>query len=209
MSLTATTWQTVGPFFRIGLERFYLNDLTVPGVPGEHIEIRGRVLDGSQHAVPDAVIEIWQADAQGSYFSGETAAGRSKTSTTNKPRESVFRGFGRVATTDDGTFHFKTIKPGQVPAPDGTLQAPHIAVSIFMRGLLRRLTTRIYFAGEPANDTDFALHKVDPARIHTLIAQRSTDRPDMYEWNILLQGLLQGAASDSPHGTAETVFFAC
>ncbi len=208
MKLTATTWQTVGPFFRIGLERFYLHDLTVPGIPGEPIEIRGRIFDGDHQPVPDAVIEIWQADAQGNYFSEEAAAGTSQTKT-KTTREPIFRGFGRVATTDDGTFHFKTIKPGQVPAPDGTLQAPHIAVSIFMRGLLRRLTTRIYFSGEPANETDFALHKVAPARVHTLIAQRSAKRPDVYEWNILLQGVPHGLASATPQHPAETVFFAC
>jgi protocatechuate 3,4-dioxygenase alpha subunit len=116
MKLAATTWQTVGPFFRIGLERFYVNDLTVPGIAGEHIEVRGRVIDGDEQPVPDAVIEIWQADAQGNYFSEENAVGSSEAGT--KRGESVFRGFGRIATSDDGTFHFKTIKPGQVPAPD-------------------------------------------------------------------------------------------
>jgi protocatechuate 3,4-dioxygenase alpha subunit len=195
MKLAATTWQTVGPFFRIGLERFYVNDLTVPGIVGNHIEVRGRVIDGDEQPVPDAVIETWQADAQGNYFSEENAVGSSETGT--KRGESVFRGFGRIATSDDGTFHFKTIKPGQVPAPDGTLQAPHIAVSIFMRGLLRRLTTRMYFPDEPANDTDFALHKVDPARVHSLIARRSAENRNLFEWNVMLQG------------PGETVFFDC
>jgi protocatechuate 3,4-dioxygenase, alpha subunit len=206
MKLTATTWQTVGPFFRIGLERLYVSDLTVPGIAGERIEVRGRVLDGDEQPVPDAVIEIWQADAQGNYFSESDNGANDQTGGSvfrgsvfrgSVFRGSVFRGFGRTATSDDGAFHFKTIKPGQVAAPDGTLQAPHIAVSIFMRGLLRRLTTRMYFPDEPANDTDFALHKVKPARVPTLIAQRSEVQPHIYEWNILLQG------------ADETVFFDC
>jgi len=191
VKLTATTWQTVGPFFRIGLERLYFNDLTAPGTAGERIEVRGRVLDGDGQAVPDAVIEIWQADARGNYFSEAESGAKDQTG------GSVFRGFGRVATADDGRFYFKTIKPGQVGAPDGTLQAPHIAVSIFMRGLLRRLTTRMYFPDEPANETDFALHKVKPARVATLIAQSSAEQSHMYEWNIVLQG------------AGETVFFDC
>jgi protocatechuate 3,4-dioxygenase, alpha subunit len=196
MKLTATTWQTVGPFFRIGLERFYVNDLAIPGIAGERIEIRGRVIDGEEQPVPDAVIEIWQADAHGKYFNAEHSAGSSGTGAKDRATP-AFRGFGRTATADDGAFYFKTVKPGQVPAPDGTPQAPHIAVSIFMRGLLRRLTTRVYFPGEPSNETDFALHKVDPARVHTLIAQRSAERPDLYEWNIVLQS------------AGETVFFDC
>lgn len=197
MKLTATTWQTVGPFFRIGLERFYVNDLTFPGTGGERIEVRGRVIDGDEQAVPDAIIEIWQADAHGNYFSEQNTTRSSATETKGKRAVSVLRGFGRIATSDDGAFRFKTIKPGQAHAPDGALQAPHIAVSIFMRGLLRRLTTRMYFPDEPSNDTDFALHKVNPARVPTLIAQRSAERPDLYEWNIVLQG------------ASETVFFDC
>jgi protocatechuate 3,4-dioxygenase, alpha subunit len=196
MKLTATTWQTVGPFFRIGLERFYVNDLAIPGIADERIEIRGRVIDGDEQPVPDAVIEIWQADAHGKYFNAEHSAGSSGTGAKDRAAP-AFRGFGRIATAADGAFYFKTVKPGQVPAPDGTLQAPHIAVSIFMRGLLRRLTTRMYFPDEPSNDTDFALHKVNPARVPTLIAQRSAERPDLYEWNIVLQG------------ASETVFFDC
>ncbi len=188
MKLTATTWQTVGPFFRIGLERFYVSDLTFPGIAGERIEIRGRVLDGDNEPVPDAVIEIWQADAHGKYFRAENVA-------REKKNEKMFRGFGRVSTSDDGSFHFKTIKPGAVAAPDGTLQAPHIAVSVFMRGLLRRLTTRMYFPGDTANADDFVLHKVDPARWQTLIAKSSATDKNLLEWNVLLQG------------ADETVFF--
>jgi protocatechuate 3,4-dioxygenase alpha subunit len=196
MKLTATTWQTVGPFFRTGLERFYVSDLTVPGVAGERIEVRGRVLDGDQQPVPDAVIEIWQADARGNYFHQEAALGIAMPET-NKKTQPPFRGYGRVATSDDGEFHFTTIKPGAVPAPDGTMQAPHLAVSIFMRGLLRRLTTRMYFPDDAANANDFILHKVDPARWATLIASRSAADQHLLEWNVILQG------------ANETVFFDC
>ena len=108
---------------------------------------------------------------------------------------SAFRGFGRVPTQADGSFRFKTIKPGRVPAPDGTLQAPHIAVSVFTRGLLRRLVTRIYFPDEPSNAEDFALKLVEAGRRHTLIAKKLRD--SRLEWNVVLQGV------------DETVFFDC
>ena len=207
MSLQATTSQTVGPFFQIGLARFYIDDLTSPGVPGEVIEIEGRVLDGDGQPVPDGVIEIWQADAQGKYahpdFSEELksiqdnhaeAKGQAQMQVRGGGR-SAFRGFGRVPTQPDGSFRFKTIKPGRVPAPDGTLQAPHIAVSVFTRGLLRRLVTRIYFPHEPSNAEDFALKLVEPGRRHTLIAKKL--RNGGLEWNVVLQG------------KNETVFFDC
>jgi protocatechuate 3,4-dioxygenase, alpha subunit len=204
MSLQTTTSQTVGPFFQIGLAKFYIDDLTGPGVSGEAIEIEGRVFDGDGRPVPDGVIEIWQADAQGKYahpqFVEETE-GIQKDDPQRKEAAQVhqgqggFRGFGRVPTQPDGSFRFKTIKPGRVPAPDGTLQAPHIAVSVFTRGLLRRLVTRIYFPDEPSNAEDFALKLVEVGRRHTLIAK--TLRDGQLEWNAVLQG------------KNETVFFDC
>jgi protocatechuate 3,4-dioxygenase, alpha subunit len=194
MKLTATTWQTVGPFFRIGLERLYVDDLTAPGIPGERVEIVGHILDGEGQGVPDAVVEIWQADARGKYAEPENVDAETNTSAHS---DSIFRGYGRVATEHDGSFHVKTIKPGRVPAPDGTLQAPHLAVSIFMRGLLRRLVTRLYFPDDSANSQDFILSMVDPERRAALIAKRSATRDDLLEWNVLLQG---------PN---ETVFFDC
>ena len=204
MSLRATTSQTVGPFFQIGLARFYIDDLTGPGISGDVIEIEGRVLDGDGQPVPDGVIEIWQADAQGKYAHPEFCAepeGIQKNDPQAKERaqtqrgQGAFRGFGRVPTRPDGSFEFKTIKPGRVPAPDGTLQAPHIAVSVFTRGLLRRLVTRIYFPDEPSNAEDFALKLVEAGRRHTLIAK--TLRDGRLEWNVVLQG------------ADETVFFDC
>ena len=204
MSLQATTSQTVGPFFQIGLARFYIDDLTGPGIAGETIEIEGRVLDGDGQSVPDGVIEIWQADAQGDYahpgFSEELASiqktdPQAKEHAQTQREQSTFWGFGRVPTQADGSFRFKTIKPGRVPAPDGTLQAPHIAVSVFTRGLLRRLVTRIYFPDEASNAEDFALKLVEAERRHTLIAKKLRD--GRLEWNVVLQG------------ANETVFFDC
>jgi protocatechuate 3,4-dioxygenase alpha subunit len=204
MSLRATTSQTVGPFFQIGLARFYIDDLTVPGVAGEVIEIEGRVFDGDGQSVPDGVIEIWQADAQGDYahpgFSEELESiqkndAQAKEHAQAQRGQVAFRGFGRVPTQPDGSFRFKTIKPGRVPAPDGTLQAPHIAISVFTRGLLRRLVTRIYFPDELSNAEDFALKLVEAGRRHTLIAKKLRD--GRLEWNVVLQG------------ANETVFFDC
>jgi len=204
MSLQATTSQTVGPYFQIGLARFYVDDLTGPGISGEGIEIEGCVFDADGQPVPDGVIEIWQADAQGKYPHPESLEElgsiqendpRIKEHPRVGPAEGAFRGFGRVPTQPDGSFRFKTIKPGRVPAPDGTLQAPHIAVSVFTRGLLRRLVTRIYFPHEPSNAEDFALKLVEPGRRHTLIAKKLRD--GRLEWNVVLQG------------KNETVFFDC
>jgi protocatechuate 3,4-dioxygenase, alpha subunit len=180
MTRTASTSQTVGPYFRIGLERLFRPDLTTEHPAGERIEITGRVLDGEGHPVEDAVLEIWQANAQGTYANPEDSR--------DKPADSKFRGFGCCPTDDNGAFRFVTIKPGRVPGPDGKLQAPHIVVSVFMRGLLRRLVTRIYFPNEPANDEDSALNLVEASRRNTLIANAVSGRTGVLEWNVLLQG---------------------
>lgn len=189
MTLQATTWQTVGPFFRIGLEWLYKDNLVGPEVSGERIVIQGRVLDADGTPVPDAVLEIWQANPAGKYAHPEDPQ--------DKPLAKGFDGFGRIPTTEDGSFRFTTVKPGRVPGPDDTLQAPHIVVSVFMRGLLRRLIARIYFPDDPANAEDYALNLVEPARRATLIARKSAERSDLLEWDVILQG---------PN---ETVFFDC
>jgi len=189
MSLQATTSQTVGPYFRIGMTWLLKDDLTGPGVSGERIVITGKVVDADGNGVSDALLEFWQANAQGKYAHPEDKQ--------EKNVERGFTGFGRVPTSEEGSFRFTTIKPGGVPGPDGKLQAPHIVVSVFMRGLLRRLITRIYFPDEPANTTDFALSLVEPARRSTLIAKRSTLGKAALVWNVVLQGL------------EETVFFDC
>jgi protocatechuate 3,4-dioxygenase, alpha subunit len=189
LSLQATTWQTVGPFFSIGLTRLKQDNLAGPGVSGERVTIEGRVLDGDGEPVPDALIELWQANAHGKYAHPDDAQ--------DKPLEAGFTGYGRIPTDDDGRFRFATIKPGEVPGPDGKPQAPHIAVSVLARGLLRRLVTRIYFPDEPGNASDFVLKLIEPARRGTLIAKKISGQAGMLEWNVVLQG------------PGETVFFDC
>jgi len=180
VSLEATTSQTVGPYFSIGLTRMKRADLAGPGVSGERITIEGRVLDGDRKPVPDAMIEIWQANSHGRYAHPEDDQ--------KKPLEPGFQGFGRIPVDENGKFSFTTIKPGAVPGPNGNPQAPHIAVSVFMRGLLRRLVTRIYFPDEPANAGEFVLNLVEPERRATLIAKKSVNQIGTLEWNVILQG---------------------
>jgi protocatechuate 3,4-dioxygenase alpha subunit len=180
MSFHPTPSQTVGPFFSIGCDRMKQSDLAADAVAGERIEVTGRVVDGEGAGVPDAMLEIWQANSSGKYAHPED--------TRDVAIEDRFQGFGRIPTGEDGAFRFATIKPGPVPGPDGRLQAPHIVVSVFMRGLLRRLVTRIYFPDEPANIEDFVLNLVEPARQGTLIAKKIVGENNKLEWNVVLQG---------------------
>jgi len=174
-----TPSQTVGPFFAYCLTPDAYDARGIAGrevatadAPGARIHIEGRVLDGAGEPVPDAMIEIWQAEAQGRYpdTTGNVA----------------FRGFGRAETDVEGRFVFVTVKPGPVPGPGGALQAPHIAVSVFARGLLNRLATRIYFADEPANAEDPVLALAPPERRETLVARREAE--GVYAFDIRLQG---------------------
>jgi protocatechuate 3,4-dioxygenase, alpha subunit len=192
VTLQATTWQTVGPFFSIGLCRLYRDNGAPLGVSGERVEISGRIFDGDGKPVPDAVVEIWQANSHGKYAHPEDVQ--------DKPLGKEFAGFGRIATDIDGGFRFSTIKPGRVPGPDDpngrpTLQAPHLAISILMRGLLRRLVTRMYFPDEASNAEDFVLGLVEEARRPTLIAKTAASPANSLQWDIVLQG------------ANETVFF--
>lgn len=187
MSLQATTSQTVGPYFKIGLEWLHRDNLAGEGIAGERVTIQGRVFDGDGIPVPDAMLEIWQANAHGKYAHPEDRQ--------DKPLEPGFKGYGRLHVSKDGLFRFATIKPGPVPGPRGTKQAPHIVVSLFMRGVLRRTVTRIYFPDEPGNASDFILNLVEPERRSTLIARKTSGNPRVLEWNIFLQG------------PEETVFF--
>ncbi len=189
MTRILTSSQTVGPFFDIGLRRFCRADLLAPGVSGERVIIEGRVLDGDGVPVPDAVLEIWQANAHGKYAHPED--------TQDKPLEPEFKGYGRIATDDEGRFRIITIKPGAVVGPQGSLQAPHIEISVFMRGLLKRLVTRIYFPDDPRHARDPVLTLVDPARRATLIAKPVPGQPESLRWDVVLQG------------SEETVFFDC
>ena len=185
MSLRATTSQTIGPYLRIGLEWMVVEDLAPQGVAGERLQLQGRVVDGDGKPVNDAAIEIWQANSQGKYASAEDPQDR--------PLDAGFRGYGRSLTDEGGNFRFRTIKPGRVPGPQGRLQAPHLVVTIFMRGLLKQLVTRVYFPGEPTNAEDPVLALVPEKRRATLIAQKKGEA--VLEWNVVLQG------------SNETVFF--
>jgi protocatechuate 3,4-dioxygenase alpha subunit len=187
MSLQATTSQTVGPYFRIGFRWLHRDNLMGEGVTGERVTIQGRVIDGDGVPVPDAVVEIWQANAHGKYDHPED--------TQEKPLDPAFKGFGRVPVNGEGLFRFVTIKPGPVPGPDGKEQAPHLMISVFMRGVLRRMVTRMYFPDEPRNAQDFILNLIEPARRSTLIAKKTAADRGLLEWNVILQG------------PEETVFF--
>jgi protocatechuate 3,4-dioxygenase alpha subunit len=190
-----TPSQTVGPFFAYGLTpagKYPWNDafgtnLVTPDASGERIRIEGKVYDGDGKPIPDSLIEIWQADAQGRY--AHPADRRAL------PNAS-FKGFGRAGADQDGAFSFETIKPGPVPGPGGKMQAPHILVAVFARGMLRQSYTRIYFADEAGNAEDPILALVPKDRRDTLIAQRgmANGRP-VYTWDIRMQG------------EQETVFF--
>ena len=183
MALPVTPSQTVGPFLRIGMDWLNADDLGSEGIAGERLTIEGRVLDADGAPVPDALLELWQASPQGAYGDGSTS------------KRSAFEGFGRVPTDDDGAFRFTTLKPGRVAAPDGTLQAPHIVVTIFMRGLLKHLVSRIYFPDEACNADDMVLNLVPPERRRTLVARRVETGEARLTWNVVLQG------------ADETVFF--
>lgn len=205
-----TPSQTVGPFFHYGLpwkggadlvgrsdmgarpelmpEAHYVLNLSSPtGTPaGEAIEITGRVIDGEGAPVSDAMIELWQANAAGRYRS------------VDDPRDEVpidphFVGFGRAATAEDGSYRFRTILPGRVPGPGNSLQAPHLALSVFARGVVKRLATRLYFEGAEGNDTDPVLAMVPAGRRDTLIARPAG--AGVWTLDLVLQG------------PGETVFF--
>jgi protocatechuate 3,4-dioxygenase alpha subunit len=188
-----TPSQTVGPFLHIVLapadykfREIFSATVADPGIAGTHIRIEGRVFDGEGNTLPDALVEIWQADQDGSY--AHPADGRPL-------RSNSFRGFGRCPSDKDGTFAFSTVKPGQVVGPAGKMQAPHINVGLFSRGLQKRLFTRIYFAGDPANAADPILALVPADRRDTLMAKPDAARPGLYRFDIHLQG------------ANETVFF--
>ena len=178
-----TSSQTVGPFFAPALlrEDARRNVLTRPDTVGERIRIEGRVLDGDGAPVPDALIEIWQANAQGRYnHAADQGAAQ---------LDSSFLGFGRSGTAEDGSYWFETIKPGLVPFDGERMQAPHICVTVFSRGLLNHLVTRLYFEDEPGNALDPVLQCVPNDRRATLLARREArDTVVVYRFDIVLQG---------------------
>jgi protocatechuate 3,4-dioxygenase alpha subunit len=162
---TATANQTIGPYWHL-IEDPTWADLTRFGADGERIILTGTVFDGTGAAVTDAAIEIWQ---------------------TSPPASDIFPAFGRSRTDGNGSFRFTTLKPGPVAGLGNTQQAPHIAVSIFARGLLTGLTTRLYFQNEPLNETDPILSMIeDEAQRGTLIARKLAE--DTWQLDIRLQG---------------------
>ncbi len=188
MATYSTPSQTAGPFFSIGFTWMNRADIA-KGCAGERFTIQGRVLDGDAQPVPDASVEIWQADAEGRYHHPEQGDWREDAA--------AFFGFGRVPTDAQGRFSFTAIQPGPVSGPDGQPQAPHLQISIFMRGLLQRLVTRMYFPDQPLNGSDLVLRMVPESRRETLIARRTSGKETFLEWDVRLQG------------ENETVFFEC
>jgi protocatechuate 3,4-dioxygenase alpha subunit len=159
-----TPSQTVGPFFHIGLSHDGRTELVPPDHP-DALRLVGTVRDGEGEPVVDALIELWQANRFGRYDHPEDAR-------EEIPPEPGFSGFGRCGTDDEGEYGFVTVKPGPVPHPGGGMQAPHIDVSVFARGLLKRVVTRIYFPDErEANESDPVLSSVEPERRAALVAR--------------------------------------
>jgi protocatechuate 3,4-dioxygenase, alpha subunit len=209
-----TPWQTTGPFFYFGLpwkgaadlcgdsDLGSRPDLVAPGhdygiervhsgrdrAKGERIELFGQVWDNTGAPVLDALLEIWQANAAGRYACAEDQRD-------DIPLDENFTGYGRCALDKQGGFRFRTIRPGRVPGPGNSLQAPHIAVGIIGPGFLKRVSTRIYFADGSGNDVDPILNLIPDARRSTLIAQRQTETNNSYRFDIRLGG------------DRETVFF--
>lgn len=178
-ALVATPSQTVGPFFHCCLTKDEaLGTMIGPRTRGERIDLRVRVLDGAGAAVPDAMVELWHADADGRYLAqpddGPGAPGKS------------FRGWGRRATDCNGECEFKTIVPGPTTTVDGRDLASYINVCLFGRGMLRHVFTRIYFHGDPLLSSDPLFALVPVSRRDTLLARRV----DAGQWtfDIRLQG---------------------
>jgi protocatechuate 3,4-dioxygenase alpha subunit len=190
-----TPSQTVGPYFQYGLtpgndyqwNDAFSNDLVTPDVSGDRICIIGQVFDGDGKVMPDAMLEIWQADVQGRF---------ADTRDTRAVPNTAFRGFGRCGTDANGGFTFQTIRPGSVPGPGGKPQAPHVLLAVFARGMTQQAIARVYFEDQDAaNAADPILALVPADRRATLIATREPGEPVTYRFDVRLQG------------DRETVFF--
>jgi protocatechuate 3,4-dioxygenase, alpha subunit len=191
-----TPSQTVGPFFAYGLapngrcqwdpngsyswKETIGDNLITPDTSGQKIRIEGRVTDGDGAPINDAMLEIWQANAQGRYAHPRDDRARPN---------AKFKGFGRSATDKDGNYSFDTVKPGAVAGPGGQPQAPHIVFCIFSRGMLRQIYTRLYFSDEEANAGDPILTLVPADRRGTLVAHKSMrGELPIYRFDIRVQG---------------------
>ena len=182
-----TPFQTLGPYFQVMLRdrpRGF-EVMVADATQGERIRIEGTVFDGEGKGITDALVELWQADANGRYHHPDDPR--------SGEADPAFGGYGRTATDDAGRFVFTTIKPGRVEGPDGQPQAPHIMVSILARGVLTRYWTRMYFEDEASNAGDPVLQLVPAARRHTLLAKPLGD--GRYAFDLVIQG------------ARETVFF--
>jgi protocatechuate 3,4-dioxygenase, alpha subunit len=184
--------QTAGPYIHIGatpnwveITGVWQEDLGLvlvgPETKGERILVKGRVFDGSGTPLKDALVEIWQADAEGLYNSPEETRGRA---------DPHFVGWGRQPT--DGTtgeYRFETIKPGRVAFGEDGWQAPHIVVTVSARGLLNHLVTRLYFEDETTNGADPVLQRLPAERRDTLLARRDEGGEGaVYRFDVVLQG---------------------
>lgn len=191
-----TPSQTVGPFFAYGLapngrcqwdpngsyswKETIGDNLITPDTSGQKIRIEGRITDGDGAPINDAMLEIWQADAQGRYAHPRDDRARPN---------AKFKGFGRSATDKEGNYSFDTVKPGAVAGPGGQPQAPHIVFCIFSRGMLRQIYTRLYFSDEAANAGDPILTLVPADRRGTLVAHKSMrGELPIYRFDIRVQG---------------------
>jgi len=180
MDLVPTPSQTVGPFFAIELttDEHCVKCVASPQAKGERVWITFRVLDGDGIPVNDAMLEIWQADSSGKYNHPDDIQ--------PKNLDPGWRGFGRIATGEDGSCVLETIRPGRIGP--GTPQAPHLTVATFARGMLKPLYTRVYFDGDAANDEDPILRLVPPERRETLLARPDPSRPGYWSFDVRLQG---------------------
>jgi protocatechuate 3,4-dioxygenase alpha subunit len=190
--LGETPSQTVGPYFAMRLGGEGQNVLAGPSTPGQRVRITGRVFDGDGNHIEDALLEIWQADAEGRYRHPDDRWG-------NEPAPEGFTGFGRAwSDFKTGEYAIETVKPGRVPGPEGTRQAPHLSLVVQARGMLDPSFTRVYFSDEAeANAEDGVLAQVPDGRRATLVAtlEPGDGDPPTYHLDIRFGG------------EAETVFF--
>jgi protocatechuate 3,4-dioxygenase alpha subunit len=179
-TLPPTPSQTIGPYFRIELttDEHCVRCVAGPHAKGERVWITFRVLDGDGAPVQDAMLEIWQADSNGKYNHPDDPQ--------SKQLDPGWIGFGRLGTGEDGCCVLETIKPGRVS--NGTSQAPHLAVAVFARGMLKQIYTRVYFAGDAANDEDPILPLVPQDRRQSLMAQPDPASPGHWMFDVRLQG---------------------
>jgi len=176
--LIATASETVGPFFHFGLATDgALGAVADRTVDGEFITLRVRITDGDGQVVPDGLVEVWQVDGRGNAAVAPLSAA-----------PPAFRGFGRLPTAEDGTCEFETVRPGRVSDGQGGLQASHINVCLFARGLLRQVHTRVYFKGDPAIEEDAVLALVPAGRRDTLLATEDPQQPGRWLFDMRLQG---------------------